>query len=85
MKDALAFAKQHGPLALIALILIWAVVLRGQSEHDEILAATRANVNVNGQLLMSLERLVYLSRVHCTREAAGDLAALRECAKDSDR
>lgn len=84
MKDALAFAKQHGPLALIAMILIWAVVVRAESAHERVLDAVNSQANINGQVLMALERMVYLQRVQCQREAAGNLQALRDCAKDRE-
>lgn len=84
MRELLAFAKQHGPVALIAAFLVWAVVMRSEAAHDKLLEATRSNTNVNGQLLMSLERLVYLSRVQCQREAGSDLVALRNCVRDRE-
>lgn len=84
VKDALSFAKQNGPIALIAAFLVWAVVMRSEAAHDDILAATQNQTNINGQVLMALERIAYLSRVQCQREAGVDFEALRKCARDRE-
>lgn len=84
MKDALGFVKQHGIATVIALILLYAVVLRSEAAHDRILDSINSQSNINGQVLMALERMVYLQRVQCQRDAGGDLVALRTCARDRE-
>ena len=83
MKEALAFAKQHGPIALIAVGLVIYLAWTSEAADSELKNAVASNVNVNGQLLMSVERLVYLQRVTC-QNAAQTAEALRACAKDRD-
>lgn len=84
MKEtALAILKQHGPITLIAVGLVFYLAMRSEAAHMDLQRAVTQNSNINGQLLMSVERLVYLQRVTC-QNSAQSADGLKACARDHD-